>query len=118
MKLTKSVAFMFLMILALVTLESCKKCKNESPSARIINNGTADASVQIKTSEGNTVNINNVAAGSTSAYSNYAAGIITFTITVNKFNYVKTEQLNNCYEYDIIIGANNAITTTARDKND
>ncbi len=75
------------------------------------------ASVQIKTSDGNTVNINNVDASTASSYSSYAAGKITFTITVNKNNYVKEVTVSNCYEYDIAIDANNNITTTAKDRN-
>ena len=36
-----------------ITFNSCKKSVNEDPRARIINNGTQKASVQIKTSNGN-----------------------------------------------------------------
>ena len=57
-----------------ITMNGCKKCKDEDPRARIINNGTQKASVQIKTSGGNTVNINNVDPSTSSAYSSYASG--------------------------------------------
>ena len=81
-----------ILILALgfFTLESCKKCKNEDPSARIINNGNIKCSVQIQTSGGNTVNVNNVMPGTSSDYASYAPGIVTFTVSVGSDNYVET----------------------------
>lgn len=94
-----------------------KKCDNAAPSARILNNGTTAASVQIKTSDGNTVNINNVDPKTASAYASYAAGEITFTITVNRVPYVKVLTAGNCFDYDIAIDAANVITVTAKDRN-
>ena len=104
-------------VLMVVTLNSCKKCKGDDPSARIINNGTNKASVQIKTTGGNTVNINNVDPGTASPYSSYAAGQVTFTITVNSTNFEKIVDLNQCTDYDISIDNNNVITSTATDRN-
>lgn len=104
-------------ILSVASISSCKKkCKNDLPQARIINNGSSSASVQIKTSDGNTVNINNVAAGTASAYASYAPGTITFTITVNKANYVQDVSAGYCNSYDIAIDANNNITVTSIEK--
>ena len=100
-----------------ITLYSCKKSVNEDPRARIINNGTQKASVQIKTSNGNTVNINNVDPGTSSAYSSYTAGQVTFTITVSSSNYVKTVDIGNGYDYDISIDANNNITLVSIRRN-
>ena len=100
-----------------ITLNSCKKSSNEDPRARIINNGTQKASVQIKTSNGNTVNINNVDPGTSSAYSTYAAGQVTFTITVSSTNYVKVLDIGNGYDYDIAIDANNIITSISIHRN-
>ena len=101
-----------------ITMNSCKKCKNEDPRARIINNGTQKASVQIKTSGGSTVNINNVDPGTSSAYSSYSAGQVTFTIKVNNVDYVKTVDMIKCYDYDIAMDANNNITSSTIDRND
>jgi hypothetical protein len=113
----KAVKFLLMVVFAglfAITMNSCKKkCSGEDPGARIINNGTDKASVQIKTSGGNTVNINNVDPGTTSAYASYAAGQVTFTITVQNSNYVKTVSLLQCYNYDIAIDAGNNITATA-----
>ena len=100
-----------------ITLNSCKKSVNEDPRARIINNGTQKASVQIKTSNGNTININNVDPGTSSAYSSYAAGQVTFTITVSSTNYVKILDISNGYDYDIAIDANNIITSISIRRN-
>jgi hypothetical protein len=117
MKITKFFLMVLIAGLFSITLSGCKKCKGEDPTARIINNGTQKASVQIKTSGGSTVNINNVDPGTSSPYSSYAAGQVTFTIKVNTVDYVKTVDLSNCYEYDIAIDANNNITSTPIDRN-
>jgi hypothetical protein len=114
-KLGIGIVVLFLFV---VSFSSCKKCKGEEPRARVTNNGTAAASVQIKTSNGNTENINNVAPGTSSEYKTYAAGEVTFTITVNRVNYVKAVPMAQCFEYNIAIDANNNITTTPTDRND
>ncbi len=98
---------------------ACKECRREDPRARIINNGTKMVSVQIKTSGGNTENINNIAPGTISNYRSFAPGNVTFTTTVdNKDNYVKTIPMTLCYEYDIAVDENNNIVSTPTDRND
>ena len=103
--------------LFIITMNSCKKCKDEDPRARIINNGTDKASVQIKTSGGNTVNINNVDPSTSSIYNSYASGQVTFTITIKSVDYIKTYDMGKCYDYDISIDGNNNITSTTIDRN-
>ena len=100
-----------------VAATGCKKCKDEDPRARITNNGTQRASVQVQTSGGNTVNINNVAVGATSDYANYAAGQTTFTLKVNNVDYVKTLDASKCHEYTVAIDRNNVITIADTDRN-
>ena len=114
LKLT--ITFVFACLFAL-TMNSCKKCKDEDPRARIINNGTDKASVQIKTSGGNTVNINNIDPNNASAYSSYSAGKVTYTITIKSIDYVKTFDIGKCYDYDIAIDTNNSITSKPIDRN-
>ncbi len=97
---TAKFLFALLTIAVVFGMTSCKKCKNQDPQARIANNGTKTVSVQIKTSNGNTVNINNVAPGTTSAYASYAAGSVTFTISVNSVPYVQVVQMSQCYDSD------------------
>lgn len=117
MKTTKFLLTVIIAGLFAITMNGCKKCKDEDPRAKIINNGTQKASVQIKTSGGNTVNINNVDPGTSSSYSSYAAGQVTFTIAVNSNSYVKIVEMSKCYDYDVAIDANNNITATPIDRN-
>ena len=106
---------------ALVVSSCSKKCDNEQPRARVLNNGTSSVSVGIKTSNGNTVNINNVASQTATPYVSYAPGNITFTISVTvngtKTDYIKDVSTGNCYDYDIAIDSNNAITVKTTDRN-
>src|ERR1041384_7081160 len=107
MKIRKILTLVFAAIIA-VNFYSCKKCKGEKPRARIVNNGTAKSTVQVKTSGGNTSNINNVDPGQTSDYASYDAGNVEFTITVgNKSTVVYNAEMKECFEYDIEIDANN-----------
>jgi hypothetical protein len=117
MKISKIFLTILIAGIFAITMNSCKKCRNEDPRAKIINNGTQKASVQIKTSNGSTVNINNVDPGTSSPYSSYTAGQVTFTIKVNTIDYVKTVNLSTCFDYDIAIDANNNITSTPIDRN-
>jgi hypothetical protein len=117
MKPSKLFVFICLTTFFTITLISCKRCRHEDPRARIINNSTQTVSVQVKTSGGNTVNLNNVNPGETSSYASYAPGIITFTVKVNGVDYVKTVQMDECFDYDISIDSNNTITSLAIDRN-
>ncbi|MCC2545372.1 hypothetical protein LJY25_02865 [Hymenobacter sp. BT175] len=103
---------------ATVVVSSCSKCIDENPRARIINNGTQKASVQVKTSDGNTININNVEPNTSSDYASYAGGQVTFTATVGTNTAVKTTQIGTCYDYDIAIDRTNTITVTGIDRNE
>jgi hypothetical protein len=102
-----------------LTLSNCKKCKDEDPRARIINNASQKVSVQIQTTGGNTVNMNNVQPGSTSDYANYAAGDVMFTVSVgNKINVVTNVKMEKCFEYDIAIDENGVVNSTSKDRNE
>jgi hypothetical protein len=109
------------LIFAAVISSCSKKCDNEQPRARVLNNGTIQVSVTIKTSNGSTQNINNVLPQSASPYESYAAGKVTFTITVStsggKVDNIKDVTVGNCNDYDIAIDANNIITVKAIDRN-
>ncbi|GAA4355281.1 hypothetical protein GCM10023185_17970 [Hymenobacter saemangeumensis] len=106
--------------LALLTFAStsCKKCKDENPRVRIANNGSQRASVQVQTSGGNTVNLNNVDPGVTSDYASYAPGNATFTLKVSGVDYAKTLDVRTCHEYTIAIDRANVITVSDTDRND
>jgi hypothetical protein len=85
---------------------------------RILNNGTAKASGQNQTTNGNTENINNVEAETASEFVSHSAGTVKFTIVVNQVTTEKTVDLLTCYEYDIAIDANNNVTSTPKDRNE
>jgi metal-dependent amidase/aminoacylase/carboxypeptidase family protein len=118
MRKIKSTLKLILFISLIFTINACKNCDGENPRCRIINNGTKVISVQIKTSGGNTENINNVQAGVTSEYRSFAAGNTTFTISVGNDIAQTIIQMSNCYQYDIAIDKNNIITTTPTDRNE
>ncbi len=118
MKKMKSLAVITTIAILLMVINGCKDCNDENPRARVINNGTKEISVQIKTSGGNTENINNIPKGTSSEYRSFARGYTVFTISVGNDSYETAFQMNECFEYDISIDANNQITTMPRDRND
>ncbi|MES2558211.1 MAG: hypothetical protein V4590_00615 [Bacteroidota bacterium] len=118
MKITKHFFPLIIAVLLTLTINACKDCDDEDPRAKIINNGAQKASVQIKTSGGNTVNINNVDPGTASPNASYASGIVMFTIKVNNIDYSTIVEMYNCHDYEIAIDANNVITTKSVDRND
>ena len=118
MKTIKFILFIILIGLFAFSMSACKKCKNEYPRARLVNNGTKMVSVQIKTSGGNTENINNIGPGTTSEYRHYAPGLITYTVSVEQSTFVYNVEMSECYEYDIAIDGNNLITSVPTDRND
>ena len=101
---------------------SCKKCRNEDPRARVLNNGTENVKVHIETSGGNTININNIDTGQSSDFESYAPGTVEFTITVgtggNSTDYVSTVTMEECFEYDIVLDENNNIVSVPTDRNE
>jgi len=108
--INKALVILFLGMIPM-NFSGCDKCKGEDPAARIVNNGTETASVQIKTSGGNTVNLNNVDPESSSEYVTYAPGEVVFTITISQTELIDTVMLSECYYYDIVINSDNSINT-------
>ncbi len=111
-----------ILMIAVIGLASCKKCRKENPRARIINNGTEVVSAHIMTSGGNTVNINNIGPGTISDYASYEEGIVEFTITIGNGGNTVTKYISvgmdTCFEYDIVIDANNNLSSVPRDRNE
>ncbi|HET6245187.1 MAG: hypothetical protein H0V01_12040 [Bacteroidetes bacterium] len=118
MKTTKFLLVILFAGFFAMSMNSCKKCKHEDPRARIINNGTKVASVQIKSSGGNTENINNIDPGTISDYRSYAPGIVTYTVSVEQSTFLYQLEVVECFEYDIVIDENNTITSKPTDRND
>ncbi len=117
MNLLKKIAPVFLITLT-VFLQSCSGCDNENPTAKVTNLGTDEVSVQVKTSGGNTENINNITPNSSSATTSYAPGEITYTVVLKSGQeLVETVTVNHCEDYTITVNSEDAIviTSTPRD---
>lgn len=70
-------------ILSLIFVIAIISCSDETdPQFRIHNERADKANVQLQTSGGNTVNINDVGAGQSTAYQTVAVGIITATAVI------------------------------------
>ena len=115
----KRVVFLLPLMVLFIGFTACKKCKKEDPISRIVNNGTESASVQIQTSGGNTVNINNIQPGETSEDKVFAEGTVTFTISIGNNNpVVLVEEMEQCWEYEIVVDANNDVVSYPTDRNE
>jgi hypothetical protein len=119
MKKTVPFALGAFALLGLLAFSSCKKCRNEEPRARIVNNGTDKVSVQIMTTGGNTVNINNILPGTASAYASYAPGSVQFTIAFQSHpDTTVSVAMLECWEYEIVVDASDHVSSTPTDRND
>jgi len=77
----KRTLFSILSIAFLLSLSAC--AKEEDPQFRIMNQRTEKANVQIQTSGGYTININDVVYGQTSPYQSAPAGNIVATAVIH-----------------------------------
>ncbi len=68
--------------IAILQISCSNECENENPTLVLVNNGTDKADIQIKTSGGNTENINNIEPGTSSEKRSFARGDIEFTISI------------------------------------
>lgn len=100
-----------------IFLTGCKKCKNEDPIARLINNGTNVANAQIKDSGGNIVSINDLAKGGISAEKTYASGKVEVEVSIDGQELTEDVDMNECNSYDITISAENKIVVFSRELN-
>ncbi len=93
-------------------------CDGEDPSVQLVNNGTGKADIQVKTSNGNTENINNVMTGTRSERRTFKAGDIEFTINIQGVAapVVYTLQAGECYDYTVTIKADNTVTSTGNER--
>ena len=115
-------AILLTLTLGVLTFASCNKCKDQDPTARVINNGSESVDVHIKTSGGNTVNINNIEGGTASDFRSYAPGLVNFRITVSNggstAEYNSTVVMDDCFQYDVILDQDNLIRTVSTDLNE
>lgn len=115
----KKTILLFTVLALALSISSCKKCRKEDPRARIINKGNDKVSVQIMTSGGNTVNINNIQPAEISAFASYAAGEVKFTIAFQSNpDVVYLVEMEDCWEYDIVVNPNNTVSSVPTDRNE
>src|SRR5690554_8046106 len=86
---------------------SCKKCNNENPTARILNNGISSVDMQITASDGSIVTIFELAKDGIHPSKEYASGSTTIQYTIEGVEQTDVFTLNTCTSYDITINSNN-----------
>jgi hypothetical protein len=93
-------------------------CDGEDPSVMLTNNGTGKADIQIKTSGGNTENVNNIQPGTSSARRNFNPGNIEFTINIQGVNdpVVYVLQASTCYDYTVTVKPDNTVTSSGTER--
>lgn len=102
----RKLTILFLIAFLFIFLTGCgDDCENENPSVQLVNNGPAKADIQIKTSGGNTENINNIAPGAKSERRTFAPGDIEFTIAIQGVNdpIVYDLKVQYCADYTVTI---------------
>lgn len=114
----KSSIYFSIFILGIIISSCNQPCENEDPRARIVNNGTDKASVQIKTSGGSTENINNIESGQVSEWRSFASGNTEFTVSVQGMPNDTMIAVNmvDCWEYEIIIDAANQVSSSPAER--
>ena len=109
----KKLVFIFTLSIGLLML-GCDSCDNENPSVQLVNNGTGKADIQVKTSGGNTENLNNIGTGELSERQTFEPGETEFTISIQG---VDTDILymlysSTCYDYNVTIHPDNTVTSS------
>ena len=111
---------LLIMILGLLLLLiSCSDdCEGENPSVQLVNNGTDKADIQIKTSGGNTENINNIESGTSSERREFAPGEIEFTINIQGVDDPLEYNLSvyQCYDYTVTINPDNTVSRAEQER--
>ena len=110
-KLTK-LSSILLISFIVFSLGCSNECENQNPTVILANNGTGKADIQIKTSGGNTENINNIEPGSSSEKRSFAPGTIEFTISIQGVDAPIEYAIRTsyCNDYTVTINVYNTIT--------
>jgi hypothetical protein len=114
----KKIAILIPLIITLFFIGIGCGCDGENPSVIFTNNGTGKADIQIKTSGGNTENINNVAPGTSSDSRTFAPGDIQFTIAIQGVTgpVVYTLHSASCYDYIVTVRSDNTVTSSGTER--
>ena len=112
----KKIAFIISLCFSLFLL-GCG-CDGEDPSVVLTNNGTGKADIQIKTSGGNTENINNIMPGTSSERRTFKSGDIEFTINIQGVNdpVVYVLHANSCNDYTVTVKPDNTVTSSGKER--
>jgi hypothetical protein len=96
----------------------CDSCEGENPSVQLVNNGTGKADIQIKTSGGNTENINNIEPGTSSERRAFESGNIEFTISIQGVSddVVYILQADYCHDYSVAINPDNTVSSSGDER--
>lgn len=111
----KHIAF-FLGLVTLMVFTSCAKCNNEAPTARVLNNGTAEANLQIISSDGDIIAITDLPNGSISSVKSYSPGTTTVNCSIEGIQLTETVNMVECFTYDITISGENKIVIFSQEK--
>ena len=108
--------YLILFIVTIAILGCSDDCENENPTVVLVNNAITKADIQVKTSGGNTENINNIQSGETSERRSFDPGIIQFTISIQGLNDPLEYEFttNYCTAYTITINENNTISHSGK----
>jgi hypothetical protein len=90
-------------------------CEGENPTVQLFNSGTGKADIQIKTSGGNTENINNIEPENYSEKRSFDPGEIEFTIAIQGVDepIVYFLIVDYCTDNLVTINDDNTITATS-----
>jgi hypothetical protein len=118
MEFNMKVVLFFISLCVFFSLISCASCDGENPSVQLINNGTGKADIQIKTSGGNTENMNNIELGTSSERRTFDRGDIEFTISNQGVtdDIVYILQTNYFYDYTVTINPDNSVTSSGQER--
>ena len=111
----KKITFLLSLSLFILSVSSCGKCKNEDPTARVLNNGTGSANIQIKDSDGSIVSISDLSKGSISSTKEHAPGSTTVTLTIENVEKTESFILKTCTNNDITINSDNELVMFSKD---
>ena len=113
------IAALLIALFICFSIVGCDSCDGENPSVLLANNGTGKADIQIKTSGGNTENINNIEPGTSSERRTFARGDIEFTISIQgvQDDIVYVLQTEFCNDYTVTINSDNSVTSSGNIRN-
>lgn len=101
-----TVAIMFVLIACCIA--ACSTDPDTEPRFRVRNERNTKVNMQVKTSNGNTININDVQGGITSAYQNTTAGTIVATATIQGESVSPTATFNASMNASYTIAVKNS----------